>query len=93
MVAETYRETTTAMLLDPEILVATRQHELLAEADHDRLAARLPKSHSSMRHDLAHACLGLANWLDGASEQLPGLAEMSTSVAPNRDPRTGRLAA
>jgi hypothetical protein len=58
------------MLLDPALLVATRQHDLLEEAARDHIADMLPQSHSSMRHELASACLRLANWLDGAGEQV-----------------------
>jgi hypothetical protein len=56
------------MLLDPDLLVAARQNALLDEAQNDRIAAQLPRSHSSMRHELASACLRLANWLDDAGE-------------------------
>ena len=63
------------MILDAAIIVEMRQNDLLAEAERERLAARLPKSHSTMRHDLASACLRLAVWLDGTGEQVPGAAD------------------
>ena len=63
MVAETHRETITAMYSDLSHLVATHQDALLAEADMDRLAAMLP-AQLGLRHRLAHGCLRLATWLD-----------------------------
>jgi hypothetical protein len=64
-----------AMILDTETIVAIRQGELLAEAERERLAARLPRAHSSVRHELASACVRLANWLDGATDDVPGAGQ------------------
>ena len=64
-----------AMILDSATIVELRQNELMAEAEHERLAAQLPKSHSGMRHALASSCLRLAVWLDGVSEHVPGDTE------------------
>ena len=52
------------MIADPAELIATRRRELLAEADMHRLAAELPRQPSVVRHDLAVACMRLADWLD-----------------------------
>ena len=53
------------MIADPAELIATRRQELLAEADMQRLAAELPHQPSAVRHELAVACMRLADWLDG----------------------------
>ena len=47
------------MIADPAELIATRRQELLAEADMQ------PHQPSVVRHELAVACMRLADWLDG----------------------------
>ncbi len=58
------------MTIDLNILVRTKQQELLEEIARDRLADQLPRSQTSVRHELASACVRLANWLDGAGDRL-----------------------
>lgn len=58
------------MIADPTELITTRRQELLAEANMERLAAELPPQPSVVRHELAVACLRLADWLEGPSRYL-----------------------
>jgi hypothetical protein len=58
------------MIADPAELVEARREELLAEASMERLAAKLPRQSSAVRHGLAVACVRLADWLDGSSRYL-----------------------
>ena len=61
------------MMIDPSAVIATKRQELLAEAERERLLALLPKAPSGVRHDLAAACIRLANWLDESERYLqPG---------------------
>ena len=58
------------MIVDPLDQVALRRHELLLEAERERLAAQLPHPRSAIRRDLAAVCLHLANWLEGAADDV-----------------------
>ena len=50
---------------DPESMVSYRQHDLLAEAESERLLSLLPEREPlRLRHTLAVACYRLASWLD-----------------------------
>ena len=50
--------------LNPDDIVYARQQEFLAEAERQRLIARLPAQQNGWRHELATACVRLATWLD-----------------------------
>jgi hypothetical protein len=52
------------LMADPAEHIAIRRRELLADAEHRRLLAQLPRRPSFLRHELALACQRLANWLD-----------------------------
>jgi hypothetical protein len=52
------------LTIDPTELVYERQHQLLAESEHERVVGLLPARHSGVRHGLAEACIRLATWLD-----------------------------
>jgi hypothetical protein len=52
------------MMFDPDTQLALRREELLAEAEHERLLAHLPRHENRVRRELALACVRLANWLD-----------------------------
>jgi hypothetical protein len=56
------------MFVDPNLYLANRRQDLLAEAARERLVSQLPQTHSTVRHDLALACVRLANWLDHADQ-------------------------
>ena len=58
------------MMMDPSAVIATQHQQLLAEAERERLVALLPKTPSGVRHDLAAACIRLANWLDESERYL-----------------------
>jgi hypothetical protein len=50
--------------LDAGQLVTERQREIMAEIEHARLAAQLPRGEARLRRHLAGVCYRLANWLD-----------------------------
>jgi len=52
---------------DPKVFLELTQRERLAEAEHERLLAQLPRPRSELRRELALACYRLANWLDDPS--------------------------
>jgi hypothetical protein len=58
------------VIVDPDLYL-TRRADLLEEAARERLAAKLPQTPSPLRHELAVACVRLANWLDHADRYLP----------------------
>ena len=66
------------MIYDPSVLVDTRMHDLLDEADQERLAAQLPRTHAGVRHGLASVCVRLAHWIDEHDPQ-DGYAPRSDS--------------
>jgi hypothetical protein len=72
------------MIVDPSAQLAARRQDLLHEADLERLAAQLPHRPSAMRHELALACIRLADWLAESPEP-----QMGTLRPANRDLRTG----
>jgi hypothetical protein len=49
---------------DPAAYVALRAQDLLAEAEQDRLASKLPPRSYGVRHDLALVIRRVAAWLD-----------------------------
>jgi hypothetical protein len=57
------------VIVDLMQLSATRQQDLLIQADQDRLAAQLPRRRSIVRHTLALACRRLAKALDNTSNR------------------------
>ena len=59
------------MIVDPTVQVAQHRQNLLLEAERERLAALVPRAPSTVRHDLAVACVRLANWLDRRDEYFP----------------------
>jgi hypothetical protein len=58
------------VIVDPTLLLASRTADLLHEAAQERLAAQVPHAPSAVRHELAVACVRLANWLDQADRYL-----------------------
>jgi len=59
------------VIVDPTVHIAMRRQDLLLEADRERLAAQVPHAPSVVRHELAIACVRLANWLDRPDEYFP----------------------
>jgi hypothetical protein len=59
------------VIVDPTLLIASKTRDLLEEAAQERLAAQVPHAPSAVRHELAVACVRLANWLDHADRYLP----------------------
>lgn len=57
-------------MTDLSLLADIRRQDLLAEAEHERLAATLYRPRGSMRRALAVACYRLADWLDNPKRYL-----------------------
>jgi hypothetical protein len=71
------------VIVDPTEQIATRRQDLLHEAHLARLAAEVPHRPSAVRHELALACLRLADWLAGSpAARQP---QMGTFGRVNRD--------
>ena len=49
---------------DPSIFIELKRQELLADAERERLAARVHHDRSALRARVAVACYRLADWLD-----------------------------
>jgi hypothetical protein len=60
-------------LFDPEMQIALRRQDMLAEAERERLLAQLPPHQGGIRQAIALACVRVANWLDAPAGyvQLP----------------------
>ncbi len=69
--------------IDPSILVSVRQRDLLAEAEAERLAARLPRRKPLYVRLVAASCFRLARWL-GAPEAQTTAAEPADWRATQR---------
>ena len=58
------------MMCDLTVVADLKRKELLVEADRERLAAQVRRERSPMRHELAAACLRLADWIDDPKRYL-----------------------
>jgi hypothetical protein len=58
------------MMSDLTLLADTKRQDLLAEANRERLAAKVHRPGSPMRRDLARACYRLADWIDSPKRYL-----------------------
>ena len=58
------------MFDDPVRFADLRRKDLLIEADRERLANQAPRPRSALRHELAAACIRLADWIDSPKRYL-----------------------
>ena len=58
------------MMWDPVLFGDVKRQELLAEAERERLAARVRPPGSPVRRELAMACYRLADWIDNPRRYL-----------------------
>jgi hypothetical protein len=57
-------------MCDLSVVADLKREDLLVEAERERLAAQVRRESSPMRHELAAACLRLADWIDSPKRYL-----------------------
>lgn len=58
------------MMSDLTLFADLKRKDLLAEAERERLANQVRRRPSAVRHELAVACLRLADWIDSPKRYL-----------------------